>query len=91
MGTIRRQYPEEFKREALELLVSSDRPLSQIAGELEIPAARLWAWRNRNSGSQAGLPQRPNTRVAIPPAVFSPACSQMLETAERWRRLGYPM
>jgi len=32
MGTARRQYPDEFKREALELLVSSGRPLSQIAG-----------------------------------------------------------
>ena len=31
MGTARRQYPDEFKREALELLVSSGRPLSQIA------------------------------------------------------------
>ena len=36
MGTARRQYPDEFKREALELLVSSGRPLSQIAGELGI-------------------------------------------------------
>jgi len=32
MGTARRQYMDEFKREALELLVSSGRPLSQIAG-----------------------------------------------------------
>ncbi len=32
MGTARRQYTDEFKREALGLLVSSDRPLSQIAG-----------------------------------------------------------
>jgi hypothetical protein len=48
MGTARRQYPDEFKREALELLVSSGRPLSQIAGELGIPPERLRAWRNIN-------------------------------------------
>ena len=38
MGTARRQYPDEFKQEALELLVSSGRPLSQIAEELEFPS-----------------------------------------------------
>jgi transposase len=54
MGTARRQYPDEFKREALELLVSSGRPLSQIAGELGIPPERLRAWRNRSGGSKAG-------------------------------------
>ena len=34
MGTVRRRYMDEFKREALGLLASSGRPLSQIAGEL---------------------------------------------------------
>jgi transposase len=68
MGTARRQFTEEFKLEAVELLASSGRPLSQIAGELGIPAARLRAWRNRNGGSHAGSPRRPNTQAAIPPA-----------------------
>ena len=69
MGTRRRLYPDEFKREALGLLSSSGRPLSQIAGELGIPAARLRAWRNSNGGSQAGSPRRPTTQAAIPPGV----------------------
>jgi transposase InsO family protein len=68
MGMARRQYPDEFKREALELLVSSGRPLSQIAEELGIPPERLRAWRNRSGGSKAGSPRRPNTQAAIPPA-----------------------
>jgi transposase len=68
MGTARRQYTNEFKREALGLLASSGRPLSQIAGELGIPAARLRAWCNRSGGGQAGSPRRPNTQAAIPPA-----------------------
>ena len=50
MGASRRQYTDEFKREAVELLASSGRPLSQIAQELGIPAARLRAWRNRSGG-----------------------------------------
>jgi transposase len=34
MGASRRQYTDEFKREAVGLLASSGRPLSQIAEEL---------------------------------------------------------
>jgi len=66
MGTARHQYTDEFKREAVGLLASSGRPLSQIAGELGIAPSRLRAWRNRNGGGQAGLPRRPNTQAAIP-------------------------
>ena len=44
MGTARRQYTDEFKREAVGLLASSGRPLSQIArgaGDCRFEAARL--------------------------------------------------
>jgi transposase len=51
----RRRYTDEFKREALGLLASSGRPLSLIAGELGIPAARLRAWRNTSGGGQAWI------------------------------------
>ena len=44
MGIARRQFTEEFKREAAGLLASSGRPLSQIAQELGIAASRLRAW-----------------------------------------------
>ena len=62
MGTARRQFTDEFKREAVGLLTSSGRPLSQIAQELGIAASRLRAWRNRSDGGHAGSPRRPNTR-----------------------------
>src|SRR3984893_18210819 len=68
MGTARRQFTDEFKREAVGLLASSGRPLSQIAQELGIAASRLRAWRNRRDGGQAGSPRRPNTQAAIPHA-----------------------
>jgi transposase len=54
MGTARRQFTEEFKREAVGLLASSGRPLSQIAQELGIAASRLRAWRNKDDGRHAG-------------------------------------
>src|SRR6202035_2361558 len=68
MGTLRRQYTDEFKPEAVGLLASSGRPLSQIAQELGIASSRLRAWRNRDKGVRAGSPRRPNTQAAIPPA-----------------------
>jgi transposase len=68
MGTARRQYTDEFKLEAVGLLASSGRPLSQIAQELGIAASRLRAWRNKNDRGHAGSPWRPNTQAAIPHA-----------------------
>jgi len=68
MRTARRQYTDEFKQEAVGLLASSGRPLSQIAEELGIPAARLRAWRNMSGGRQAGSPPGCWGAAAIPPA-----------------------
>jgi transposase len=61
MGTARRQYTDDFKREAVGLLASSGWPLSQIAEELGIAASRLRAWRNTGAGGmrdRRGAPLR---------------------------------
>ena len=68
MATLRRQYMDEFKQEAVGLLASCGRPLSQIAQELGIAPSRLRAWPNKNGGRHAGSPRRPNTQAAIPHA-----------------------
>ena len=68
MGTSRRHYTDEFKRESVGLLASSGRPLSQIARELGIAASMLRSWRNKGDGGHAGSPRRPNTQAAIPHA-----------------------
>ena len=52
MGIARRQYTDEFKREAAGLLACSGRPLRQIAGELRSAASSLRAWRNAGDGGQ---------------------------------------
>ncbi len=46
----RRQFTDEFKREAVGLLASSGRPLLQIASELGISPSMLRNWRNRIEG-----------------------------------------
>ena len=54
MGQGRRQFTDEFKREAIALLASSGRPLLQIASELGISPSMLRNWRNRREGRNAG-------------------------------------
>lgn len=43
----RKSYPEEFKREAVELLATSGRPLAQVALQLGVSADSLRLWRKQ--------------------------------------------
>jgi transposase len=71
MGQGRRQFTDEFKREAVALLMSSGRPLIQIAAELGIAPSMLRNW--RSGGRHAGLALRSNTLASTPHAVLDPA------------------
>src|SRR5262249_1429705 len=61
MSQGRRHFTDEFKREAVALLVSSGRPLSQIASELGISPSMLRNWRNGSGGRDAGPCAAPRT------------------------------
>jgi transposase len=79
MGQGRRQFTDEFKREAVALLASSGRLLIQIAAELGIAPSMLRNWRGRSGGRNAGPALRPNTPGAGPafrpgPGGRSPGC-----------------
>ena len=54
MGQGRRQFTDEFKREAVALLVSSGRPLTQIAAEFGIAPSMLRNWRGPTSAVWSG-------------------------------------
>lgn len=45
MATERRKYTEEFKREAVQLMESSGKPIAEIARELGINDNNLYRWR----------------------------------------------
>src|SRR5438045_7674164 len=70
MGQGRRHFTDEFKREAVALLVSSGRPLSRIASELGISPSMLRNWRNGSGGRDAdtGSARRPIRASAPHPA-----------------------
>jgi len=70
MGQGRRQFTDEFKREAVALLAGSGRPLTQIAGELGIAPSMLRNWRG---GRNAGPALRPNTPAPAPHSAPDPA------------------
>ena len=63
MGQGRRHFTDEFKQEAIALLVSSGRPLSQIASELGISPSMLRNWRNGSGGRDAGSAVHPPASV----------------------------
>lgn len=44
---VRRQYDEQFKREAVRFLEETGRPLRQVAEELKVSEAALGRWRQR--------------------------------------------
>jgi transposase len=50
MNKTRRECTPEFKQEAVALLRSSGRPLTQVAGELGIQPSMLRSWRRRQNG-----------------------------------------
>jgi transposase-like protein len=68
MSQGRRHFMDEFKREAVALLVSSGRPLSRIASELGISPSMLRNWRMDAEGRMPGRRgARYRQRPRIPP------------------------
>ncbi|TMM17819.1 MAG: transposase [Actinobacteria bacterium] len=47
MSPSKQPYPPEFRREALELLRLSDKPVSQIAKDLGVSEQTLYVWRRQ--------------------------------------------
>jgi transposase len=54
-STTRRSFTDEFKREAVSLLASSGRPLTQVATELGIQPSMLRSWRGMVKGTASQM------------------------------------
>ncbi len=65
---MRREFTDEFKREAVVLLRDSGRPLTQIAAELGLEPSVLRRWRSLANGTAAGATAvRPASAVTASP------------------------
>jgi transposase len=89
MSKTRREFTPEFKQEAVALLRSSGRPLTQVAGELGIQPSMLRSWRRRQNGEAPRL--QPATAgsgsVASPSGPASSPADQAAEIARLRREL----
>jgi len=82
----RRDFTDEFKREAVSLLRGSGRPLTQVAAELGVQPSVLRRWRGPASGTGPAAP------AARPGAAAVAASAERVETrrcgrnssARRW-------
>lgn len=51
----RKQYTEQYRREAVRFLEETGRPLQVVAEELKLPAALLSKWRTKYGTARSGL------------------------------------
>jgi transposase-like protein len=54
--TKRKQYTSEFKREAVRLMESSEKPPSDLARQLGVRRNQLYKWKERTSAEQRHSP-----------------------------------
>lgn len=54
MGTRRRRFSDEFKREAVRLAFEGSRPVAEVARELDVRPNLLRRWRRKFEGQRAG-------------------------------------
>lgn len=72
----RRRFTPEFKLEAVRLAARGDRPVSEVARELDIGADRLRQWKRQAAA-----------RVGHPPADLFPGNGTLMSQDEEIRRL----
>lgn len=71
MTKTRRSFTDEFKREAVSLLLSSRRPVTQVATELGVQPSMLRSWRDARNGVA-----KPAAGSVAPPAIAATASEQ---------------
>ena len=89
MPRTHRTYEKDFRQEAVNLVLSSGRPLKRIAAELGISANSLRTWRDRALGkgraAEAASPQA-NGRSAAPLADAAGEIRRLQREVEYLRR-----
>lgn len=60
MRNERKRYTEDFKREAVRLMESSEKPIAEIARDLGINDNNLYRWRGQYSDQEVGKARASN-------------------------------
>lgn len=82
MSNTGNSYSEEFRRDAVELLQSSGRPIKQVARELGVNPNSLRTWRNRILGQSGG----PGTGAVGDGARAGASAEELLDEIKKLRK-----
>ena len=81
----RRSFTEEYKRQAVELVVSSRRSITSVAKELSLRDSVLRRWVDKLRKEPASATWRPTTQAAPMPADQASEIARLREENERLR------
>jgi transposase len=81
--TTRRTFTDEFKREAVVLLASSGRPLTQVAAELGIQPSMLRSWRGAVNGGAKPMASAAGCFAAAAPSAEQAEIRRLQRELER--------
>ncbi len=81
----RRSFTEEYKRQAVELVVSSRRSITAVAKELGLRDSVLRRWVDRVREEPASAAQRPTTPATPMPADQASEIARLRQENERLR------
>jgi transposase len=82
-ATNRRSFTDDFKREAVSLLASSGRPLTQIASELGIQPSMLRSWRGTVNGDGKRMASAAGSLSAAAPSAEQTEIRRLRRELER--------
>ena len=86
MSTTRRVFPEVFKREAVDRVISSGLPVGKVATELGLNETVLRRWVVRRGGQATGPGRRPMTQASVAsPSDLAAANARLRRENERLR------
>jgi len=84
-GHRRRSFTEDYKRQAVEVLISSGRPVASVAKELGLHDSILRRWAEKLGHQPTAAPQRTITQAALPSADQAAEIARLQRENDRLR------
>jgi transposase len=84
-GRRRRSFTEDYKRQAVEILISSGRPVASVAKELGLRDSILRRWAEKLGRQPTAAQQRTITQAALPSADQAAEIARLQRENDRLR------